>query len=264
MLYSFLYVKDLINPLLNLTIDNPEPLFNISYKEALDKLLKISCSVLYIDENDYINIRSRADNGSLAMEFWNWGDLFGRNNILGVSKYNTGLQRAFNLFKIGDTISALNQPQIDQNGLRQKSLDNIEDIITNLESQQLIVDAYRDNFSVAKREFELQVKSETAQDLKLFDLVTVGYSQKPVKRSSAPVLYIGSIPVDVVNMPYQLEGQKISQDTGFKIIEKRVDAEKFLTTLKLREIGTNAGDSNLAFLTINNDYVTINNQRILL
>jgi hypothetical protein len=233
-----------INPVLNLTIDDVEALTNVSFKVALDSLLQASCSVLFIDDTNTVVIKSRDHTAGVQQSFYNWGDVLGRNNIIGISKYNTGTQRAFNLFKIGDDISALNVASINKNGLREKSLDAVEKIITNVANRQLVVDTYLSTFSNPKIELELMVKSELAKDLKLFDLVTVDYRQKVVKRDRQEIIYNGYLPLNTpYNLPIPVEGQKIRGDMGFKIIEKRISVDDFTTTLKLREIGTNGGDS---------------------
>ncbi len=233
-----------ITPLLDITIDETEILSNVSFKQALDRLLAISCSVLFIDETNTIVVRSREHNAGVQASFYNWGDEYGRNNIISVNNYNTGVQRAFNLFKIGDNISALNQASINKNGLREKTLSDIERIITDDTKRQLVVDTYINTFSNPKIEFELKVRSELAKDLKLFDLVTVDYKQKPLKKDKATIVYSGVLPLTAnYNMPNLAEGQKIRGDMGFKIIEKKINVDNFITTLKLREIGTGAGDS---------------------
>jgi hypothetical protein len=252
-----------INPLLgSIVIDDASELVNVSFKEALDKLLAISCSVMYIDESDNIIIKSRAET-NFTFEFWNTGDLFGRNNIVGIKNYNTGLQRAFNLFKIGNT-SAINTNSTTDFGLREKSLD-IDKIITDATKQQLIADTYKDNFSTPKKELVVTVKTELAKNLKLFEYGTIGYSSRPKKRPEAPYLYVGGIPSSVANnSTFISEGQKISENVGFKIIEKRIKSDKLLTELKLREIGTGTGDSQLDFLLINGQQVYIAGERVLI
>jgi len=232
-----------INPLLNLNIDNVESLTNVSYKKALNLLLQASCSVLFIDENQNIIIKDRQHNTPKAMSFYNWGDLTGKNNIISLNKYNTGLQRAFNLFKIGENVSAFNIKSINQNGLRQKDFSEIERIIENSLNRRLIAETYRDTFSNPKIEMEIKVKSEYAKDLKLFDLVSVDYKQRPVKRDSSKFLYSGNLPLVENNLPYLSEVQLVAGNIGFKIIQKKIDTDNLITTLKLREIGTEIGDS---------------------
>jgi len=259
------YDVDNIDPLLgDIIIDDASELVNISFKESLDKLLAISCSVMFIDEDDYIVIRSRDADPTLSYEFWNAADYLGRNNIIRISDYNTGLQRAFNLFVIGN-VSSLNEASIADFGLRKKEIENIDSIITDTEKQQLICDTYRDSFSIPKRELRLTVKTEEAKGLRLFNLVTLGYSQKVVKRPNAPYLYVGGVPEDTEdNLPYVIESQQVEEDAGFKIIEKTIKPDKLYTELKLREIGTLTGDSVLDFLVINGEPAYIRNSRILL
>ncbi len=242
------YDVDNINPVLNLIIDDATPLYNVSFKEAMDLLLMASCSVMFIDEDDNIIVRSRAQSSDLMAEFWNTGDLLGRNNILSIESYNSGLQRSFNLFTINE-VSAISDASVAVNGLREKDLSAVADMITDTEKRQEIVDTYRDLFASPKKELKLTIKTELAKALKLFDMVTVGYQNRPVKRDKAPFLYVGDMPVDTAySMPYLLEGQKVNQNMGFKIIEKTIKSDRLLTTLKLREIGTAVGDSILEFL----------------
>ena len=239
------YSASLITPLLDIAIDAVDGLENVSFKDAFNKLLEASCSVMFVDEDNYINVRSRTNNSNTPHYFWNWGDLLGRNNIIGIEKYNTGLQRAFNLFKI-DLTSSQNTSSINEFALREKEL-SLEKIFTDVNKQQLICDTYVANFAYPKKEFELTVKTELAKDIKLFDLVSVDYKSKPLKQAAAPVLYTLPMPLIANNLPIVYEGQQISPVIGFKVIAKTIKTDKLETVLKLREIGTAAGDSALQY-----------------
>lgn len=224
-----------INPALDIAIDVGSELDNLSYKAALDKIMLASGSVMYIDSSNNIIVKDRSDNGNSPYKFYNSGDPLGRVNIIGTRNYNTGVQRSFNLCKIDQTV-AKNDNLALEYGLRSKDID-VKSMITNLDTRQVIVDYYLENFAVPKQEVEVIVELEVAKDIELLDLCTIDI--KPVVVNRNPDIQY-SFPDKT---PVVLNKRTISGNIGFKVIAKNINPLAYTATLKLREIGNKAGDS---------------------
>ncbi len=229
------YDANNINPSIDTIINFGSELDNLSYKAALDKIMLASGSVLLIDDNDNIIVKSRDDNGNEPYRFYNAGDPLGRENIINLVNFNNGVQRAFNFFEIDKTVS-YNDSLINAFSLRKKKID-VDDIITDLTNRQSITDFYLENFSVPKQELEITCLIEVAKDIDLLDLCTVDY--KPILRSKETPF---SFPY---NMPYILNKRVIQGNIGFKVISKKINLESYTISLKMREIGKLAGDSEV-------------------
>lgn len=224
-----------MNPALDVVIDIGQKLDNKSYKDALNDLMVIAGSVLIIDVDDNIIVRDRADNSNTPHEYYNAGDALGRNNIIRLASYNTGVQRAFNKYEIEDTFKQ-DFAQSNQWGLREKEL-SVEDYITNEDTRNLIIDYYLTNFAYPKQEFQLQLETREAKAVNLLDLCKVGYFPILKQNNTGQAF---SFPD---NMPSVLNKKVIADNIGFKVIAKQVNMDNYTTTLKLREIGIKAGDS---------------------
>lgn len=224
-----------INPALDVVIDVGSELDNLSYKTALDKIMLASGSVLIVDSSNNIIVKDRSDNGNTSYKFYNSGDPLGRENIVELKNYNTGVQRAFNLYKIDKTVARDNN-LIAEYGLREKSID-VAEIITNTTTRGEIVDYYLENFSIPKQEFDLLLTIDQAADVELLDLCQVDYRPILLEPNSGEGYSFPS------NTPRSLNKRYVSGNIGFKVIAKSINVSGYSVTLKLREIGNKAGDS---------------------
>lgn len=231
-----------MNPALNIEVNAGAEFDNITYRDALNTLMRISGSVLLVDSSDNIIVRDRTRNNNTPHKFYNEGDPLGRVNINRLAQFNTGVQRAFNFYKI-DNIFAKDDNLIAENGLRQKDL-SLNNIITNVDTRQVIVNYYLDNFAVPKTELQIQMETDIAKDVEILDTCTLDYLPivKMEKNKVMPLVDVVEVPFD---LPQVLNKRYISSNIGFKVIAKQVNIGSHTTTLKLREIGTKAGDSTL-------------------
>ena len=231
-----------MNPALNIEVNAGAEFDNITYRDALNTLMRISGSVLLVDSSDNIIVRDRTRNNNTPHKFYNEGDPLGRVNINRLAQFNTGVQRAFNFYKI-DNIFAKDDNLIAENGLRQKDL-SLNNIITNVDTRQVIVNYYLDNFAVPKTELQIQMETDIAKDVEILDTCTLDYLPivKMERNKVMPLVDVVEVPFD---LPQVLNKRYISSNIGFKVIAKQVNIGSHTTTLKLREIGTKAGDSTL-------------------
>ena len=229
-----------INVLNDYTIDDGSKFDNKTVKKALDKLLAVSNSVLIIEKDtDNMIVRSRTWNSGATKRLYGHGDLFGRENIINIKGYNNGLQRAFNTINVGD-ISRSNAGFIDMYGDNPKNF--TFDFITNPTTQALIAADILDYWKAPKIELEVEAKTSEVKNLTFFDLVSIDfpYRVKPSVGSKLPV-YGTAIYGDAV-YPYIFGNLKIRPSVAFKVIGIKENPKKFLTKVKLRQIGTEVDD----------------------
>lgn len=229
-----------INVLNDYDIDNGAFFDNKTAKQALDFLLSVTNSVLVVDKSsDDIIVRSRDENSGTILRLYGHGDLFGRENIINIKNYNDGLQRAFNTIII-ETISSTNAGLVDQFGDNTKTFRY--DFITDDTTRKRITDDLLDYWKAPKIELEAQVRTDLVKDVGFFDLVSIDYPyrKKPYKDEQFPVYGVSTYGDAVY--PYIFGNLKIDPNRAFKVIGIKEDPRTFLTTLKLRQNGTEISD----------------------
>ena len=152
------YVESLINPKNDYVIDVGSVFDNLIVKDALDKLLLVSDSVLFVDQETFnIHIRSREFNPNSAVKnLFGAGDRFGRENIISLDKYNQGLQRAFNTITVG-TITKTDLGYSELYGDNKKTI--TANFITNETTLSEVAQNLLDNWKVPKEEMEIELKT---------------------------------------------------------------------------------------------------------
>lgn len=259
-----------INPSNDIVIDDGSKFDNLNKKDALTKLLGASNSVLLIDDSLNIIVKDREQNPTSEIIFlYGRGDQFGRENIISIQNYNTGLQRVFNSALItggtpsvsvdasgGGSVSVSQVPQVGSDfnytsealyGLRQKALST--DFITDIDTLESIATGYVSEFSYPKIELEVTVPTDVVVNARLLDMVSVNY---PLLVTPAgkflPVIGITLIGDPNSPLPYAKGAIVIDATVAFKIIEKKEDISTYQTTLKLRQVGVGANDGNFGFI----------------
>lgn len=229
-----------INVLNDYIIDIGDFFNNKSVKKGLDSLLALANSVFVIEKDtDNMIVRSRNFNEGTVHNLYGHGDLFGRENIIDIKKYNDGLQRAFNTINI-DNISRNNAGFIDQYGDNGKSFNF--DYITNDSTKATIAANLLDYWKAPKTELEVILKTSLAKDMDFFDLVSIDYPyrKRPSKNNKFPLF--GTAVFGTAVFPSIFGNLKIRPNVAFKVIGKKENPKKFLTTVKLRQTGTGFSD----------------------
>ena len=229
-----------INILNDYTINDGAFFDNKKVKDALDDMLAVSNSVLVVEKDtDNMIVRGRDWNSGGIKRLYGHGDLFGRENIINIKNYNNGLQRAFNTVTVNG-ISKSNAGFIDQYGDNGKTFNFgfITDDNTRAEIAQNILDYWKS----PKIELEVEAKTDEVKNLNFFDLVSIDYPYrvKPYKGSKFPVYGVAKYGSGVY--PYVSGNLKIRPSVAFKVIGMKEDPKKFLTFIKLRQIGTEVDD----------------------
>lgn len=233
-----------INPDEDGTVDDGTKLDNKPTRTALNELLLVSNSVMIITEDDEVIVRSRAHNTDKdPLLLFGKGDLQGRENIIDISEYNTGLQRLFNSIKVNDTDVADNDSLVAY-GARKKEI-SIEWLTNSINITSLATRVLRE-WKTKKIEFSVTVKTELAKGYNLLDRVSVDYPL--VIYPTGPRLPICGVSVtgdDDTPLPKVRGSVIIRPDMGFKIIEIRENPRDFVSKLKLRQIGVTETDGLL-------------------
>lgn len=224
-----------INVLDDYVIDDVSTLSNQTAKEALDSLLSVSNSVLIIENFSDIVVRSREVNLDRGVfRFYGENDIFGRQNIIQINNYNTGLHRAFNTIKVGNE-SETNLGYIEEFGDNAKDFQY--DFITDSAKQATIAANLLDYWKAPRIEMEIIAKTKDVKDLWFFDLVTVDYQLRVKPASGQRLPFYGSARYGTAVYPRTFGNIKISKDIAFKVIGKTEDPLKFTTIIKLRQVG---------------------------
>lgn len=229
-----------INVDLDIAIDDGEFFSNTVVKESLDQLLQASNSILYIDGSDNIIVSNRTES-AIVFNLFGHGDIYGRENILNIKNWNSGVHRTFNSIKVGETETSTDSAWVTENGFRQKSFSF--DFITTASKELQIAARISNNFRVPKQELEIIVITEDVKTANILDLVKANYNYKltPDQRDDTLPLY-GIAQYGMAHYPVSTGSFKILPNIKWKIIGISENAKGFTTTLKLRQAGTEAND----------------------
>lgn len=237
-----------ITDLLTVTLTNIVPgidqdaddvsfLENMTVREALDKLLLVSNSVLYIS-NQIIYVTNRDESATLEYTFYGQASQLGPENIINITNYNNGLNRIFNYFYWKD--SSHISYDIDSrnlNGTRSKEIDFA--VYTGSAKRVTMMNDLVDEYKDKKIEMELSTPmSYSTLDLNLKDKVNIDY----------PTVYYATefnLPIcgaaicgnsTTATLPRGFWSLVINTLTYFKILKKTYDLKQLLITFKLREV----------------------------
>lgn len=222
-------------------IDDGSVFSNKTAKQALDDLLAVSNSVMIVEGFSNIVVRSRdvrLDGG--VFNFYGEGDLFGRQNILQIKNYNTGLHRAFSTVRVSNQV-ATNVGYAQEYGDNTKKIDF--EFITNESKQAQIASNILNDWKSPKIELELVARTKDVKDLWFFDLVSVDYPLRirPGEGSERLPSY-GVAKYGEAVYPRTFGNIKISPKVAFKVVGKTEDPNNFTTTIKLRQVGYSITD----------------------
>ncbi len=232
-----------INPDLDITIDDGSEFDNQPTNDAINDMALVSNSVMIIDSSDNVIIKSRdEDTTKNVLNLFGKGDIHGRENIITITKYNTGQHRMFTSVVFNGREKS-DGPISSEFGLRQKEI--TLDFITNTVTEDLIAARLLNEFKAPKIELNLKVPTRIANGVDLLDRVSVNYPLrlKPVLGSTfMPVIGVTKIGSTVEPLPDQFGSIEIPDNLAFKVIEIIENPTTFETLLKLRQVGTELND----------------------
>ncbi len=228
-----------INVANNYVIDDASVFEDQILKDILDGLMVVSNSILYVDRDGKIIVRNREHNSEEVFNLFGEGDLNGRQNIIAISDYNSGLHRTFNTIKWGDQ-SATNPVYASEYGDNKKDLSY--DFITNTITRESVCRDIVDFFKMPKIELQVTCKTSGVQALEFCDLVSIDYPYRRKAYQQGKLPMYGSAIYGEARYPDIAGSLKISANMAFKIIGIEEDPQSFLTKLKLRQVGTSFND----------------------
>jgi len=230
-----------INPDFEYTIDDGSYFDNKKTQEALNELLVTTNSVFVLDSSDNMIVKSRDETVASALNLYGRYDLHGRENIIKISKYNSGWHRMFTSVKVGTQVS-VNTALADQYGVRQKDVDF--DFITTNATKKSIADRLLSEFQAPKIELECEIDTVTASAYDLLAPVSVNFPLRlqPDAGNELPIVGITKIDEATEPLPNEYGSLEIDPSIAFKIIGIQENVKAFTTTLKLRQVGTTLSD----------------------
>ena len=232
------YDETKINVGLDLEIDDGTWFDNKTTKQALDALMVASSSVMVIENNTMV-VRTRQENSGSVFNFYGHGDLFGRENILNIKNFNTGVQRMFNSIVInGREVS--DQTLIETYSLRQKTVDF--GFLTDNTKKETVGRNILNEFKVPKIELEIETTTEIAKDLSFFDLVSIDYPYRVKPANDDPLPTYGVSRYGQAVYPFIQGNMKIRPALAFKVVGLEEKPKDYKTIVKLRNRGTTISD----------------------
>lgn len=239
-----------INPDYDFIIDDATDLTNTSVKEALDNILKAANSILFINRSNEIIVKDRTeDTVKPIINLYGKSDEHGRENIIKIKDYNSGLHRTITAFRINDTLSE--DAGFSQSyGYREKGFDF--NFITNPDTEATIGERFLSDFSSPKIELIVEVPTRVVKDVEPLDRVSINYPLRVTPppgnnpKYFLPVIGITEIGDTEMPLPYVFGSVSIMPNIGFKVVEIVENPKDFTSSIKLRQIGP------LVFNTPNN------------
>lgn len=231
-----------INPDYNFTVDDGSFFDNKPTRDALNFLLLASNSVMIINDSNEIIVKDRSENYTSAiLSLYGQFDIHGRENIIDLTNYNTGLHRMFTSVKVNEEEES-DTGLITDYGARQKELQL--EFITNNVTEATIAATLLTEFKTPKIELQVKVATSLAMDYEMLDLVSINYPLKyvPIEGTFMPILGVTILGSSTEPMPNTYGSIEINPNTAFKIIEINENPKTFETTLKLRQIGVSLSD----------------------
>ena len=207
----------------------------LTVKEALDKLLKLTNSVLYVKDG-IIYVTNRDESATSQYTFYGLGSNDGIESIQNLSSIKTGVNKTFNYWTwAGATISVSDATSISRIGVYKKEIS--ETVITDTTKRTNILGNYRTEFAEPKKEFQLSTPMKIDNtELFFWDKVTVDYPTvyRPATGQVTPIYDFSLYDEAYYAIPQWT--MTINTNESFKIMSKKIDFKNFIITYTLREV----------------------------
>lgn len=226
-----------INVGTDVAIDSIDGFDSKTVKDALSSFLKLSRSVLTIDEDNVINITSRDAQGVDVYPFFGQASISGIENILNITNYREGLNRLFNFWTWGSTnVNSTDVSSATLYGVFSKDFsDSVIDDGSTAKIQTLLDDV-RDEFSLPKVELELETPlAEDVLALAVLSKVNIDYPTVYTPFDDSPLPRYGQVVYGGAKYPYGQWSLTIPTTKTFKIMGRKIDPAKRTIIFKLRE-----------------------------
>ena len=224
---------------LDVSIDDLSSLENKTVRNVLRQVLFASNSILYIDSQNQLFVKPRQANETPNPSFMFYGEAstLGIENITDISNYRNGFNRVFNYWTWSDTtLLAQDSTSTQRFGINQKQISN--DLITDNNKRNSILQVNRDEFSFPRREFE--IKSYLTPDIlvpTLNDRISVDYPILGVEEAGQKTAVYGQPDgYDVDYYATDVFSLQIQSAERWKILSRRISFKNDEITFLVREI----------------------------
>lgn len=230
---------------LDLTIDKAASLNGVSTWDSLKRLLIVSNSVVFVDD-ETIKVKTRHENTGQISYFYGPGDTLDRENIIKISSYNNGDHRIFNSIFINET-SYTDENSEGWFGLRQKPF--TMKFITDPDKETLIAKELVNQFRYPRIEFRLTCSTHLANEIDFFDTIGVTHPvrSRSYRETDMPLWNTAKYDAAANVYPVDFGGVAIDGRLAFQIIERTENPSKFETTLKMRGRGKTFEDGVIRY-----------------
>ncbi len=225
------YINVSVDPLIDLV----EDFENKTVKEAVNILLEMTNSILYI-KNDIIYVVIRTPEASVGHTFQGQASLTGIEDIIKLTNIKVGLNKTFNFWTWEETtLISLDSTSTNTYGIRKKEIGFSG--VTNNTTRSNILSDYKDEFKLPKREMSLTtiLNYDTAA-LEILDRIAINYPTVHFSADDNPLPLYGVALFGEAVLPYGEWSLTIDTSTNFKILGKDVSLQKEEITFFIKEI----------------------------
>ena len=228
------------------TIDDASALDYLSVKDALDQLLLAANSVLTVDGSSVVKVAPRDPVTVTPFYFYGPQDTFGRENVIAVSEYNTGLHRVFNPISVNGEV-AQDSDMITRYGARPAEF-TLAFITSDATAGEIAARMLRE-FKAPKVELAIVTDTLTARGLDILSLVGVDYGPVLLPADGGFLPIYGAAKYGSAKYPKEVGGLRLSANWAYKVIGIFEDPASLTTTVKLRQIGRTLSDGTFSSTT---------------
>jgi hypothetical protein len=231
---NVLTVDDLqIGPSNDALFDDLSVFANKTCKEALNDILTVSNSILYIPITTPV-VSGRISSTDVKFHFYGPAATGGPENIVDIQDIRSGVNRTFNFVLWTDNAT----PSIDVTSVTQYGLSKKEikvDGLTNTAKQKTVLDSILAEFGSPKQEFKLVTPlTYGSLALSLLDKVDIDFPVVSISTDNLP--YYGVSIYGAASYPKTISSFTILTSETYKIIGQEIDAVANVVTFNLRRI----------------------------
>lgn len=220
----------------NFTPDDISGLENTTSLEALNDLLLLSGSVLYVKDR-VVYVKPRDIGATSKATFHGKASDTGIENIVELNGLTSGLNRTFNFWQWGDSSATQSfADSIENYGFRKKSLSY--DLVTNTTKQTAILNAQVSEFGFPKREMEITIPMYTdyMENVFLLDKVNLNIPIETAltEDGALPARY-GSAIYGESRYIRSNSSLVVSPDVNWKIMNRTISIKSKTIKYRIRE-----------------------------
>lgn len=227
----------------DIVIDNPNDFDGRKLDSVLGEIMLLSNSVIYVDENGALRMRTRQHTALKKYSFYKNSESGYRDNIYSIKSINNGRQRVKNSwYWSGTSVSSRSEERhLNRYGVTRKSISS--SAISSAATKQSILDNLLTEWQFPKQEFEIET-DYMPNVLQFYETVSCDVRPRLARETDLPVAGKAvageALAVDYIN------GLYVSPLRGFKILAIEHDLNAAKTIFKLRNIGNQLNDGYLS------------------